>query len=104
MAEILQHGDYTVSGNDPKSSQKMALRCYTDLLSQPRQFLPAASIATHEDLIGSSFAETRVGTQMASVPSRRFFSRHFGSGRKGGEARLRWTAGLALVRSPRWPP
>lgn len=66
MAKILQHGDYTVSGNDWKSSQKMAPLRFTDLLSHPRQFLPAAFIAAHEDLIGSCSAKTRVGTEMAS--------------------------------------
>lgn len=46
MAKILQHGDYAVSGNDSKSSQKMASLCGTDLLSHAGKFLPAAP---HDD-------------------------------------------------------
>lgn len=66
MAKILQKGDYIVSGNDWKSSQKMSPLRFIDLLSHPRQFLPAAFIAAHKVLIGSSSAKTRVGTEMAS--------------------------------------
>lgn len=54
MAEILQHADFTVSGNASKSSQKMASLCSTDLLSHPRRFLPAAFTAPHRNVIGSS--------------------------------------------------
>lgn len=36
----------------------MAPLRFTDLLSHPRQFLPAAFIAAHKDLIGSSSAKT----------------------------------------------
>lgn len=61
MAKILQHADYTVSGNESESSQKMAPLRSTDLLSHPRHFLPAAFIATRKDLIGSSSAKTRGG-------------------------------------------
>lgn len=87
MAKILQYGDDTVSGNNSQSSQKMAPLHSTDLLFPGRQLLPAAFRAAHKDLIGSSSAKTRAGTEMA-FPAAEFPARRLCSGRSGRPASL----------------
>lgn len=80
-AAILQYGDYPTSGNDSKSSQKMAPPSRTDLLAHPRQFAPAAFAATRE-LIGSS-PPRHGGTQWLPAAGLRVCSGRLCSGRRG---------------------
>lgn len=94
MAAILQHGDYTVSGNDSTSSQKMAPPSRTDPLAHPRQLAPAASPATPRPIGSAPPGAAR--TRMASPPRMAAGSSVLGE----GGAEPRWACG---VRSARWP-